>query len=103
MSSDIMLSGEMIRMMNDEGLVGDAEMKGEDGIFGDELAAQPCTGADNCVVTSECEDTRLSRGVAPDKWLRGGVRRMNDESLLGDDKMMGEDKMLGDDVIPGFA
>ena len=43
---------------------------------GDELAAQPCTGADNCVVASECEDRRLSRGVATDKRLRGGVRRI---------------------------
>ena len=51
-------------------------MLGDDGILRcDELAAQPCTGADNCVMVSDCED--------------------DDEGLLGDAKMMGGDGMLG--------
>jgi hypothetical protein len=32
-------------------------MLGDDGIFGcDELAIQPCTGVNNCVIVSDCED-----------------------------------------------
>ena len=85
-------------MPNDEGILGDTKMMGEDGMLGDDVilrydehVAQPCTGAENCVMISDCEDD--DNYQAGDK--TPGSEDIEEYCEVGDAKMMGGDGRLG--------